>query len=285
MLHVHRCIIMILLLPCISSGQPSTNKTINNYTTMTKTIQMNKEVVRTLYEQCLNKRNMKLLHEVVSPDYIGIRGVKGAQGFEEPVAQLIQSFPDIQWDIQELIAEDNQVVVKWKWEGTHTFQFTTFEPTNKLISNEGVAIFEIKDGKIIKSQIQPDRLGFLQAMEVVPQDPSTLSNKKYRSDQVNFIDKFFVPSTARNQFLERLKINRNLIKTLPGFIEDAVYNSTDDNGNLNCVTVALWENMEAVNKAKEVVQKAYREQGFDLPAMLQRLNITLERGTYSKMPD
>lgn len=228
---------------------------------------------------------MKLLHELVSPDYIGIRGVKGAHGFEEPIAQLIQSFPDIQWVIQELIAEGGKVVVKWKWEGTHKFQFTTFEPTHKLISNEGVAIFELRDEKIIKSQIQTDRLGFLQAMEVVPQDPSTLSNKKYRSDQINFIDKFFVPAAAKNEFLNRMKINRNLIKTLPGFIEDIAYSHTDENGNLTCVTVALWENMEAVHKAKEAVQKAYKEQGFDLPAMLQRLNITIDRGTYLKMPD
>src|SRR5688572_11566602 len=165
MLHVHRCIIMILLLPAVSSGQPSTNKNINNNNTMTKTIQTNKEVVQTLYEQCLNKRNMKLLLELVSPDYIGIRGIKGAHGFEEPVAQLIQSFPDIQWAIQELIAADDKVAVKWKWEGTHKFQFTTFEPTHKLISNEGVGIFELKEGKIIKSQVQTDRLGFLQEME------------------------------------------------------------------------------------------------------------------------
>lgn len=37
--------------------------------------------------------------------------------------------------------------------------------TGKTISNEGVGIFELKQGKVIKSQVQTDRLGFLQEMK------------------------------------------------------------------------------------------------------------------------
>jgi len=52
--------------------------------------------------------------------------------------------------------------------------------------------------------------------------------------------------------------------------------------NVVCITVALWENIAAVNQAKEKVQELYRKQGFDLSKMFRRLNISIERGIYRK---
>ncbi|OQP45111.1 hypothetical protein A4D02_34340 [Niastella koreensis] len=107
-------------------------------------------------------------------------------------------------------------------------------------------------------------------------------NKKAHNGQVNFIDKFFVPAAAVNEFQERVHINRNFIKTLPGFIEDAAYEYHDSEGNLILVTVALWQNSEALNNAKEAVQAEYKKQGFDAQAMFKRLNITIDRGIYTQ---
>lgn len=47
-----------------------------------------------------------------------------------------------------------------------------------------------------------------------------------------------------------MAINRDLIKNLPGFIEDAAYEYTDADGNLICVTIALWNTEQALNKGK-----------------------------------
>jgi heme-degrading monooxygenase HmoA len=105
------------------------------------------------------------------------------------------------------------------------------------------------------------------------------------SEQI-FIDRFIVPEKSKPEFYERMAINRNLIKTLPGFIEDTVYERIDEQGNLICVTVAVWASEEAIKKAREVVQAEYKKQGFNLPAMLERLNITLvDRGIYTKHVD
>ncbi len=38
-----------------------------------------------------------------------------------------------------------------------------------------------------------------------------------------FIDKFLVPENAKQEFIERMNINRSFIKTLNGFNEDAAY--------------------------------------------------------------
>lgn len=97
-----------------------------------------------------------------------------------------------------------------------------------------------------------------------------------------FIDKFFVPAAAIETFKARTKINRRLIKRLPGFIEDHIYESTDERGNLTCITVATWASAEALSKAREVVQAEYKKEGFNPAAMLEQLHITIERGIYQE---
>jgi hypothetical protein len=100
---------------------------------------------------------------------------------------------------------------------------------------------------------------------------------------VQFIDKFIVPAAAKQAFYERMTINRNFIKTLPGFIRDAAYERTDEEGNLICITIAVWANAEALNKAKEAVQAEYKKQGFNPAEMFKQLHIVIDRGVYNEI--
>ena len=84
-------------------------------------------------------------------------------------------------------------------------------------------------------------------------------------------------------FYERTSINRNFIKNLSGFMEDAAYGYTDNDGNLIRITVAVWENIQALNNAKEAVQAEYKKQGFNPAEMLKRLNIVADRGIYTEL--
>jgi heme-degrading monooxygenase HmoA len=98
-----------------------------------------------------------------------------------------------------------------------------------------------------------------------------------------FIDHFIVPQNAKPEFVERMNINRTFIKTLDGFIEDNVYERTDEKGNSIVVTVAVWQNEEAIKTAREAVQAEYKRQGFNMPEMLKRLDITMDRGIYERL--
>jgi heme-degrading monooxygenase HmoA len=104
-------------------------------------------------------------------------------------------------------------------------------------------------------------------------------------EQRIFIDRFSVPANASQEFIERMRYNRNFLRKLPGFIEDSAYEATDDNGNLLIVTIAVWESNEAIRMAKEAVQAEYKKIGFNMTEFLQRNNILIERGIYSKMSE
>jgi predicted ester cyclase len=247
------------------------------------TTQTNKEVIRQLYEECMNKRNMSLFKDLVSDDFTGPLGEKGPSGFQGQIEGLIKSFPDIQWKLEDLLGEGDKVAVRWRWQGTQTGPFRDIPATGAKIFNDGMAIFKLKEGKIVDAQVQTDRLGFLQALGAAPVNGAPPAAKQPHKDEVNFIDKFLVPPAAKEEFLERMSINRNFLKKLPGFIEDAAYQYTDDNGNLICVTIARWKNKEAVAKAKEAVQVEYKREGFDMAGMMKRLGIVIDRGIYMEL--
>lgn len=273
-----------LLIPGMSNAQDANIKkeNVKKQEVNMSTIQKNKEVIVKLYEQALNKRNMGLLHNLISAQYVSIDGAGGVPGFEKPILALLKAFPDGKWNIEELIGEGDKVVVRQKFQGTHTGPFQNFVTTGNTISTDGIAIYAFEDGKIIQAQVQTDRVGFLQQIEVLPSDLSLLSAKVIDKDHINFIDKFFVPANAKQEFLERVDINRNFIKDLPGFIRDTAYEQLDEDGNLIFITVAVWKNKDVLEKAKQAVQAEYKRQGFNPAEMFERLNITMDRGIYKE---
>lgn len=149
---------------------------------VTNTAQQNKELVKKVYDKCLNKRNFDLLNGLISEEYVGLSGKKGAAGFQEPMHALIKGFPDAQWVLTNLIAEDDKVFASWKVEGTHTNTFNNIPATNKKISSEGMGILTLKDGKVISTHVLTDRFGFMQALDVLPADINVLIKNKAHKD-------------------------------------------------------------------------------------------------------
>jgi steroid delta-isomerase-like uncharacterized protein len=256
----------------ICSGLTIKNNTMS-------TIERNKEIVRKLYEESLNKGNLALLQDLFAADFTGPQGEKGPAGFRAFVEPLLKAVPDIHYTIKDLVAEDDKVMINWTWQGTQTGPFRNAPATGKWLTNDGMAIFVLKDGKIVSAETLTDRLGFWQGTGLLAANLATLITPQ--KEEVDFIDKFFIPADAIDEFHERTTISRNFLKTLPGFITDVAYERKDEQGNLICITIARWANMQAVGKAKEAVQAEYKRVGFDPMAMMKRLNITMDRGLYS----
>jgi steroid delta-isomerase-like uncharacterized protein len=243
--------------------------------TLTKT---NKEVVRDFYEVILNQRKLDLLDDIISEDYINVQGEQGAQAFRKTLEGLLAAFPDAHWKVENIIAEGHSVVVRHTLTGTHENAFQNIPATGKGFSNEGWALYELADGKIIRSHIQTDRLGFLQQIGVLPENPiihATQSNAN-----VYFVDKFLVPKNAVDVFTERMNYNRSIIKTIPGFIRDDVMVTKHENGDLTIMTVAVWETLDHVENGRKTVQKAYKKINFDPAEFTKRHGITMERQLY-----
>ncbi len=281
------CVLLTSLLLLVYPHQAQSQK-------KNETMNTNKETVRRLYEECMNKRNYELLKDCISDDFIAANGQKGASGFEQNIKVLVQAFPDIQWKIEDLLQEGEQAAVHHTWKGTSTAAFNGIAPVNKVVTDNGLVLFKFKNNKIISATVSTDRLGFLVQMGVIPASMvpgpaqgaangnATTNAKNKENTRLVFIDRFVVPEKAWPDFIERCNYNRGFIKKQPGFIKDAAYEAKDDKGNILFVTTAIWENDEALKKAKETVQADYKRIGFDPGAFMKQLNITMERAIYKE---
>jgi predicted ester cyclase len=133
------------------------------------TMNTNKEVVRELY-QLLNTRQLDRLDEVVDASYEGPNGETGPVGLVHTVAPIIAAFPDIQWTVEDLIAEGDEVVVRWSWVGTKKGVFRGVPPTGTKFTNTAIVIYRMRNGKIAHAWMETDRLGFNQQLGLIPEN-------------------------------------------------------------------------------------------------------------------
>ncbi len=130
----------------------------------------NKEQVREIYER-INRGELDRVAELISPQFTGAAGQRGSAAFITGISALHAAFPDLHYTLEALVAEADQVAVRWTWRGTHTGAFRTVAPTGKKVTNSGQAIFTFVEGKVANTSLETDRLGFLLAIGAIVNDP------------------------------------------------------------------------------------------------------------------
>jgi predicted ester cyclase len=130
----------------------------------------NKQTVRRIYEEYVNQARPELLPELIAADYVAPDGQRGHAAYGSVVDGLRRGVPDIRFKVEDLIAEGDRVAIRWTWSGKHTGTLNGLSPSNRHVKNDGIAIYELRGGKVSKVWLQTDRLGFLQQIGVV--DPA-----------------------------------------------------------------------------------------------------------------
>jgi heme-degrading monooxygenase HmoA len=102
--------------------------------------------------------------------------------------------------------------------------------------------------------------------------------------EVVLIDKFIVPEESKAAFLAEVRKSSGFLRTLPGFVEGFVYESTDGGSRHNVVTTAVWKNEEAFQNAKKSAAEGFQKIGFNPPEIMRKLKVEIERGVYSRSP-
>ena len=129
--------------------------------------EQNKGSVRRLFET-FNQGDLTVIDQLVGPEYAGAQGDRGPDGFKAVVRGLRTAFPDLRYTIDEMVAEEDRVAVRWHWTGTHQGPFRAFPASGRAVSNSGAGIFRVLGGKIVAATLEADRLGFLEQIGAVP---------------------------------------------------------------------------------------------------------------------
>ena len=100
--------------------------------------------------------------------------------------------------------------------------------------------------------------------------------------EVVLLDKFMVPEESKAAFLAEVRKSSAFLRTLPGFVEGFVYESTDGASRHNVVTTAVWKNDEAFQNAKKSAAEEFERIGFNPPEIMKKLKVEIERGVYRR---
>ena len=126
----------------------------------------NKALLRRFYKEVYVDWNMALVDEVVSPRFTSHDwpddGRDGPQAFREYYAAIRSAVPDARYDVDDLIAEGDRVVVRWTLRGTHNGDFRGITPTGRPIALKGIAIYRVDHGKLMERWVVSDLHGVLE---------------------------------------------------------------------------------------------------------------------------
>jgi predicted ester cyclase len=126
----------------------------------------NKELVRRFYRDVYVDWNMAVADAVLSPRFRSHDwpqgGPTGPTAFRDYYAALRSAVPDARYEVDDLIAEGDRVVVRWRLRGTHKGAFRGIAPTGRPITLNGIAIYRLQSGKLMERWVVSDLYGVLQ---------------------------------------------------------------------------------------------------------------------------
>jgi steroid delta-isomerase-like uncharacterized protein len=141
-------------------------------TAITMTTETNKAVMGR-FLQFINTASEKLAEELISPDAVfHVPGrpepMRGPAGYLAIIGMMRGGFPDIQWTLEEVIAEGDKVAARFTMCGTHRGAFFGVPPTGKTIAVQAMNFYRLSGGQFVEERGQPDLLGLLQQIGAVP---------------------------------------------------------------------------------------------------------------------
>ena len=83
-------------------------------------------------------------------------------------AMLLVAFPDLQFTLDDLLADRDRVVARFTARGTQTGVFQDIPATGSAATVSGIAIYRLAGGEIVEQWLEYDQLGLLQQLGVIP---------------------------------------------------------------------------------------------------------------------
>jgi predicted ester cyclase len=114
--------------------------------------------------------DMSVVDEVVAEDLIEHQqGLPhGREGLKEVIRTLRRSFPDLRYEVVQMVADGDKVWGHFRSQGTNEGPFMGEPPTGKAMQIDVIDIARFEDAKMVEHWGVPDRLGVLLQLGLLP---------------------------------------------------------------------------------------------------------------------
>jgi len=135
------------------------------------TAETNKHVMERFTSEFLTTGDASLAEEFLSPDvalHFAGQQLRGRDRYLAVVAANGDTFDDLVWTVEDMVADGDTVAVRYTMTGTHRGEFAGVPPTGTAVLAQSMAFYRLADGQIVEERAQLDMLGIIQQLGAAP---------------------------------------------------------------------------------------------------------------------
>lgn len=134
--------------------------------------QDNKALVRRYYDEVFNQRDVDLVDQLAVDDYVEHDPFPGQGDGRDDLKARVQLILDamrpLRFEVQDVVAEGDTVVVRWVQRGTQSGSFMGIPPTGREFTIAGIDIHRLRDGRMAEHWHVVDLFALLQQLGAIP---------------------------------------------------------------------------------------------------------------------
>jgi steroid delta-isomerase-like uncharacterized protein len=134
--------------------------------------QDNATVVRRFVDEVINQGQIDRADQFVWEDVIEQVPLPGQgpglEGLKDILRAMRAGFPDLLFSIQEQIVEEDKVVSRFEWTGTHHGVFLGVPATGRSVRVWGIVIDRLQSSRIKETRIIMDTMGLMMQLGAIP---------------------------------------------------------------------------------------------------------------------
>ncbi|AXY73105.1 ester cyclase [Paraflavitalea soli] len=133
----------------------------------------NKKIIQRYYGEVWNQGRLGVLDELLDPQYINHtpsvpNPPAGPAGLKPIVAAIRRAFPDLHYEIKDIVVNDSMAVARVVMTGTQLDSLFNLPPTGRKIRVNQMNIEKVRNGKIVEHWRVTDELTLMKQLGFVP---------------------------------------------------------------------------------------------------------------------
>jgi steroid delta-isomerase-like uncharacterized protein len=139
------------------------------------TRERNRQLVSRYFAEVLSRGRLETIDELMRSDLVFHistipDGVRGIDAYKDFVRTLRTAFPDGVFALERMIATETRAAARWTFKGTHRGPFLGVAPTGRTITDQGIDVFHLADGRITDIWANEDAFGLMKQLGSIPAD-------------------------------------------------------------------------------------------------------------------
>lgn len=135
-------------------------------------VEENKTLIHQFVDKAFNQKNLAVGDEKLAANVIfhttSGDALEGIESWKQYATMFVTAFPDLEFTVEDTIAGEDKVVLRWLGIGTHKGNLRNIPPSNKEVTFPGIAVYRLEGGKIAEMWGMIDMLGLMQQIGAIP---------------------------------------------------------------------------------------------------------------------